>query len=614
MKQISVVIIAIFSFQLSYGQVYSDFIGAGHSIGIQVTTSSHEGTAQGVNTINGRGMDARLFEASRFLTHAAFGGSISDIESLSADLDFEGWIDNQVTIPQTVYLESMNEIWEELLDLYADIGIGEDDLFGPWSLHFNYALWQNVVTGDDVLRQKVAMALSELLVISSESDIGGWGEGLSSYYDILMTHAFGNYKDMLVDVSLHPMMGHYLSHYNNPLAMPEDNIHPDENYAREIMQLFSIGLYELNMDGTEKLDANGDLIPTYDNDDIRELAKVFTGLGAGALEPWIDFWDEPFFGLGMWGCEKTTPMIMYQDWHEPSEKIILGELTIPAGQAGMDDIDQAIDFLFNHDNVPPFVAKHMIQRLTKSNPSPAYIERVAMAFEDNGSGVRGDMLAVVKAVLLDEEIRSCAGFNMDDSGRMRAPTLRFANLARSINLIAPTERYWHNGFSLRNETLHHPMMSPTVFNFYLPNHQPIGPLLDADLVSPEMQIHNTVTATGYINSVNSWLNWGSLMNNWENLTTDNDGDGEDDFPDPAPPVYVDWDDFTDLANDPEALINTYDIIFTSGQLSDETRTFIRESVEGIDYPWNDDDEARNLDRAQLGLYLLLISPDYVIFK
>lgn len=581
-------------------QTYTDYIGAGHSDGITVTTSSSEGHAIGDKTINGNGLDADLFEASRFLSQATFGASLGEIEALAEDMDFEAWIDNQVTLPQTEYLQPMWDIWDEILA--ARIANGEDpeDIFGPWAVHWNYTWWQNMMDNDDQLRQRVALALSEICVISINSDIRDWAWGMSDYYDMLMTHSFGNYKDLLKDVSLHPIMGYYLSHLNNSKAIPEENIHPDENYAREIMQLFSIGLYELNLNGTEKLDVDGNPIPTYDNDDIKELAKVFTGLGPGGLEPWVDWTDEPYFGLGIWGASKIDPMVMYQDDHETEEKVLLGTYTIPANQPGMQDVDDAIDFLFNHDNVAPFVAYRLIQRFVTSNPSPDYVERVAMAFEDDGNGVRGDMVAVIKAVLLDEEARSCNGMQTDHAGKLRTPTMKYTQVAKGMALDSPLGRYWNNGFNSYDNTLHHPLMSPTVFNFYLPAHQPVGELSDLNLVAPEFKLHNTSTATSYINQVNAWTNWDSFMNSWE-------GDLDE-------TIRLLTDVYEDLADDPETMINAYDIIFTHGQLTDETRQIMREAVEGVDYPWQDDNIERNYDRARLALYFMLISPDYNITK
>jgi uncharacterized protein (DUF1800 family) len=393
-------------------------------------------------------------------------------------------------------------------------------------------------------------------------------------------------------------MGYYLSHLNNPRAIPEENIHPDENYAREIMQLFSIGLYELNNDGSRKTDANGDDIPTYDNDDIKELAKVFTGLYPGALEPWVDWTDDPYFGLGIYGADKTVPMLMDEEWHDPGQKTLLKTLTLPANQPGMTDIDQAINFLFNHDNVAPFISYRMIQRFVKSNPSPEYVSRVADAFIDNGSGVRGDMKAFIKAILLDEEARSCAGIEMANSGKLREPTLKMTQVLKALPMDAPMGRYWNNGFQLYEDTRQHPFNAPTVFNFYLPDHLPVGEMAAQDIVSPEMKLHNTQTATSHLNMVNSWTNWNNMFWDWE----------DDDIFGPGN-VQMVTDDYEPMVQeDIEQLIHEFDILFCHGQLSDEQRTIIRDSINGLNQ-WNDD-----YSRVRLTLYLMLINPDYNITK
>ena len=437
------------------------------------------------------------------------------------------------------------------------------------------------------------MALSEILVISINSDLDGFGEALASYYDLLMVHAFGNYKDLLKDVALHVSMGYYLSHLNNPKSIPAENIHPDENFAREIMQLFTIGLYMLNQNGTRQTDGQGNFIPTYDNNDIKELAKVFTGLGPGAINENVDWTNEPYFGLGIWGTDMTVPMIMYPEWHEPGPKTLLGQYTIPGGQSGMDDICDAVDFLFNHQNVAPFISYRLIQRLIKSNPSPGYVSRIASVFNNNGSGERGDLKAVVRAILLDPEARECSWQQQPDHGKLREPILRYTHAAKALPLDSPLGRYWNNGFSFLDATKQHPLAAPTVFNFFLPDHQPNGPIANNNLFAPEFKIHDSRTSVGFINQVNQWAVWNSLWWSWE----END-----------PNVEYDLSSLVPMAEDPEVLINHLDILFTNGQLSDESRTSIRTALQGL--IWGD----YQYDRARLGLYLILISPDYAVFR
>jgi len=566
------------------------YFGAGNDLGVIVTSSSEEGEAVAQNTMNGKGMDADLFEASRFLTQAGFSASRAEIEALAETLDFEGWINAQYALPMVTYYDKLDDIWDEIVALRVANGIPMEDINGPYIEVFNYTWSQKVITEEDQLRQKVANALSEIFVVSANA--GGWARGMASYYDALYGNAFGNFEDVLLEVSLHPMMGNYLSHFDNPKADPVENIHPDENYAREIMQLFSIGLIELNLDGTAKLDANGDEISTYTNEDVKELAKVFTGLGAGGIEPWVDWTTEPSFGMGFYNASKTIPMVMYQDWHETSEKLILGSYTIPANQDGMTDVEEAVNFLFNHENVGPFLARGLIKRLIKSNPSNAYISRVATAFNDNGSGVRGDMQAVISAILLDEEARDCAPMLEDFSARLRVPITKFTQVARAIDLDSPEGRYWNEGYSFEYATWQLPMFSPDVFNFYSPDYSPIGLLADNGITAPEFEIHNTQIATSYINKVNDWTEYNYFMYSWE--------DGN-------PLVLLDRTFLESLADEPEQLLHELDVLFTHGQLTDETRGYIRTAIDGL--------AIDNLyERVNMALTLLLISADYNIMR
>ena len=579
-------------------QKYEDFIGAGHSRDIKVMASSSKSEypldyiAGPETTVNGAGLDAKLMEASRLLTQATLGGDIKTIKK-AADMGIEPWIDDQLEKSATDHLELVRDIFNITNQWRLNHGIDSTDLDERpnWS-HFMYAWWENNMFNDDLLRQRVAIALSEILVTSIESDLSSFGEGIASYYDIFSKNAFGNYKDILSAVTYHPVMGFYLSHLNNPRTIPTENIHPDENYAREIMQLFTVGLYELNKDGTRKTGPDGKFIPTYDNDDIKELAKVFTGLGPGALVPneWV---SEPNFGYGIWITDMTKPMKMYTEWHEPGVKILLNEYTIPAGSTGDQDIELAIDHLFNHPNTGPFICKQLIQRLIKSNPSPQYIERVVSVFNNNGSGIRGDLKAVIKAILMDTEARSCEAINDPSNGKLKEPLLRYTQFARGIEKDQAYGNYWNIGYNFWSETGQMIMASPSVFNFFLPNYQPIGPLADAGLIGPEFQIHNTKTSIGYMNNVYYWTRWEALFSNW--LIDDTN-------------VIADFYKLEPMARNPEVLLNYFDVLFTYGMLSDETRIIIKESCNELV------NSSFKENRASLATYLMLISPDFNIEK
>lgn len=549
-------------------------------------------TASGDKTINQTGLEAPLMEASRFLSQATLGGDLTTIRKV-ADQGMEAWIDEQLGLPVSPVSDQLNDLYAEVIEWYLlNGGDPEEISYRPYWTIFNYTWWENHMKAEDLLRQRVALALSEIFVISFESDLSGFGDGLASYYDVLLQNSFGNFEDLMMDVSLHPCMGYYLSHLNNPREIPSENIHSDQNYAREIMQLFSIGLYELNQDGSRKTDGEGNWIPTYDQTDIAELAKVFTGLGVADVveNEWV---DEPYFGLDIYVANMVLPMIMYEEWHQPGTKIMADGYTIPAGQTGMKDIQDAVHRLFLHPNVGPFIGKQLIQRLVTSNPSPQYITRIAAVFADNGAGVRGDLGAVIKAILLDPEARTCAALEQPQFGRLREPFTRYTHFTKAIPMEQYYGRYWNVAWGFYLATNQIPLASRTVFNFFLPDYQPIGPITDNQLVGPEYQLHNSRTSIEYINQVNDWAVWGYVMDDWE---SDN------------PHVTYNLDELLPLARDPEVLVNRLDMMFTHGMLSSYTREIIKEAVEPLiegDY---------REDRVRLAIYLIMISPDYNIMK
>jgi len=585
------------------GQAYTDYLGAGHSEGFTVTSSHSMNNASAENTVNGTGMDSRYFTASRFLQHATMGPTTQMIDDLLANnSDFDAWIENEFTKPVTHLKPEMEAIWDEIVSYYIGQGLDPDDLFGPYKLHFDYAYWETLMTSDDHLRQKIAHSLSQILVVSSNSDLRDWADAMSGYYDILSDHAFGNYRDLLEEVTLSIQMGYYLSHLNNAKENPEANTSPDENYAREIMQLFTIGLYELNPDGTRVLDGNGDPIPSYDQDDIQEFAKVFTGLGIGEIMNPNEWPYTPFFGLNIYAAVKDAPMAMYQDFHETAEKTLLNGEVLPANQPGMTDINMAIDNLFNHPNTGPFVGKLLIKRLVKSNPSPEYVSRVTAVFNDNGSGVRGDMKAIIKAILLDEEARSGEAMLAANAGRAKEPMLKLSSFARIMPLDVPNGRYWAQGYGFYNSMGQHVLSSPTVFNFYLPDFQPIGDIAAQGLTAPEFKLHNTSNAISAINQFwylsNFW--GGNIFNNWENGELQSN-------------VSIDITSLLPLAYEPEILVNHLDKLLTFGQLSDQTRDIIIPILHDTYWTWGDDSEWME-ERVKAAIYYILVSPDFNVQK
>ncbi len=596
---IAICLLLISTFSISQIHVHEDYVGAGNSEGILISASSSS-TVQGwsdnagpENTMNGEGLDGAKAEAARFLYQTTFGGTSEQISALARTLDFEDWIDNQIEAPRTNMLNLTRQSYQQAREVYTNL-YGSSSELQYNEVHFQYAWWQAAMTRQDILRQRMAFALSEIFVISTDSDIRNDGDGIADYYDMLSQNAFGNFRDLLTDVSLHPAMSIYLSHFRNQKADPANNIYPDENFAREIMQLFTIGLFELNQDGSLQLNSNGEAIPTYDNEDIRNMAKIFTGLGAGGMtQEGVDLGRTLNFNVTPNILDYTLPLTMYDEYHSPGEKYLFETEIIPEGQTGMEDIEMALDILFSHHNVGPFIARRLIQQFIKSNPSSSFIEDIANVFDDNGEGIRGDLGAVLKAILLHEEARTCLWLTEPGNGKLKSPVGRYLQFARASVDRDNQNAYWTRGFSFENSTYQIPLASPSVFNFYLPDHQPNGEIYEMGLYAPEFQIHNSVTSVGYANEVD---NWARLNKVFSIIDLDYS-------------VGVENDPWLEFAKDPETLVNELDIQLCAGRLSDETRSIIIENVEamnfGTDYLQY---------RVQTARYLIMISPDYVIQK
>ena len=603
---LSVVLLLAISVQ---AQPYTDHVGLGNDIGVQVYTShTSNPDFAGGKTLDGFTPTGAvsLADASRFLAQASFGADYAQIEAVG-EAGYEAWIQEQMGLPVSYVTPNIQRV----LDMIEQLG--EEPLEEGernFSLFFRSAWWETILKADDQLRHRVALALSEIFVISDRSDeLFLAGDGIASFYDMLLDNAFGNYRDLLMDVTLHPCMGFYLSHFNNPKGNPELNRRPDENYAREIQQLFSIGLYELNPDGSRKVDENGRFIPTYNNEDIREFAEVFTGLKGGAwnkrnieesAQQGETLPEEVIFGLYFGLSDPTEPMVMQENQHDPSEKFLLRGVALPANRPGMEDIEGAIDNLFYHPNVGPFMARRLIQRLVMSNPSPAYIERVAKAFDDNGSGVRGDLKAVIKAILLDPEARNCQALNNPQGGMLREPILRYSHVLRAFHVEALFGVHLSTGIRFLNATEQFPFSSPTVFNFFLPDFQPNGLIAEQGWVAPEFQIHNNTSGLGYVNEVFNWMLEGNVLPLYLETGFDPENLGQS-------LSYLSLDREFELAASPQELMDYLDIVLTHGQLSATSRQTIQNAIQTI--PASEPEV-----RARLAIYLIMISPDYSIIK
>ncbi|MDA0707351.1 MAG: DUF1800 domain-containing protein [Proteobacteria bacterium] len=517
---------------------------------------------------------AELKGASRLAAQATFGMDFAGIESIARQ-GHEDWIDSQFTVPVSDHLRIVADIVRRR-DAGEFAAFEESDEYLIFARRL--AWWHQTVTGDDALRQRVAFALSEIFVVSDSVDILiVHPDALSGYYDMLLSNAFGNFRALLRDVSLHPAMGIYLSHINNRRSDPINNIFPDENYAREVMQLFSIGLFELNIDGSLQLDIDGDPIPTYSNEEIREFAKIFTGFSYGG--------PGAFFGKD-YSPNFSAPMQMFDAEHEPGNKTLLNGTVVPAGQTGMQDFDAAIDNLFNHPNVGPFIGKQLIQRLVTSNPSPAYIERVARAYNGDTTSIRGDMRAVIKAVLLDPEATAAPG-TLADFGKLREPVVRYASILRQFGANSPDDFIAVVGHFLQYVGRQHPLSAPSVFNFFLPAHSPAGEIADAGLVAPEFQITTSNSIIGISNIIDFVIL----------------GDYVSDSPEGFEPVSLDYQEYEELAPNIAALVDRLDIVLTAGTLDPATRSAIQNVITDID--------DMNI-RARIAIYMLLLSSDYAV--
>jgi uncharacterized protein (DUF1800 family) len=516
---------------------------------------------------------AELAAASRFAASASFGVDYAGIEDL-ARTGTENWLDEQFGTPVTRHQPLVEELIRQRVD--GRFAAYEQDI--EYLLLFRrLAWWHATVTSDDVLRQRTAFALSEIFVVSDNVDALIIDPiALANYYDMLLDNAFGNFRDLLRDVTLHPAMGIYLSHVNNRRADPAQNIYPDENYAREVMQLFTIGLFELHIDGSLQSDNAGQPVATYTNTEIREFAKIFTGLSFGGSGA---YFGRPYASF-------TEPMQMFEAYHEPGEKHLLGGTLVPAGQTGMQDVEGAIDNLFNHPNTGPFIGKQLIQRLVTSNPSPDYVERVARAFNGDTTGIRGDMRAVLRAVLLDPEARA-APSPATPFGKLREPVVRYAALLRQLGARSDDDFIANTGYFLQSVSGQHPLSSPSVFNFFSPAHMPQGEVGDAGLLAPEFQIATGNSIIGMSNLIDYAVIGGFVT----------------DAPEPFLPVSFDLAPYVSVAGDVEALLDRLDLVLTAGTLDPATRSAVASALAGIDDPDT---------RARIALYLVLISPDYAV--
>jgi len=516
-------------------------------------------------------------QASRFLAQATFGPNQASITALKGRT-IEAWLDAEFAKPQRLHADTTNA-------LAAAAGKQvENDFYGSW--------WTQAITGDDQLRQRVAFALSQIMVVSFDLNaLRAQVAGISGYYDVLGRNAFGNFRTLLEDVTLNPAMGVWLAMLKNQKENESTGRTADENYAREVMQLFTIGLYKLNADGSTVTN-NGEPVETYTNADVTGLAKALTGWSWGGPDKTAN----RFFGRnGALASDRwQIPMQGYDAYHSTTTKTFLGVTT--AGDTAT-DLKVALDTLFNHPNVGPFIGKQLIQRLVTSNPSPAYVARVTAAFNDNGAGVRGDLKAVIRAILLDDEARDVGtAYSQQPSfGRVREPVLRVANWMRSFEAVAPTGFY---NFGATDGSLGMtPMNSPSVFNFYRPGYvAPASKTGAAGMVAPELQITHESSVAQYLNVIDDVVS-NRLGNNGNRISAGYDAERA----------------LTDM---PAALVDRVILLLNAGVMPAAKRQAIVDAVTAIGIPTNNADRAalaRN-NRVYLAVYLVLGSADYIVQK
>ena len=538
-------------------------------------------------------------EAARFLAQATFGPTDADIDRVMA-IGYGPWIDEQFALAATTGAHRAH--WQtrdaEIKAANVANSAGQDQVFESF--------WKQAVTAPDQLRQRMAWALSQIFVISMvDSTVADNTRAVAAWLDLLHEQGFGNYRTLIESVSRHPMMGVYLSHLRNQKADPRTGRVPDENYSREVMQLFSIGLVELNEDGTPKAGAP----ETYTPADITGLAKVFTGW-SWACPDWPD--NSCFFGGSANGNSDPDrsfkPMLGYAQYHALEAKTFLG-VTIPAQTQGdpTTSLRTALDTLAAHPNVGPFIGRQLIQRFTTSNPSPEYVRAVSRAWADNGAGVRGDLKAVLKAVLMHPEARSVSA----TSGKVREPVLRLSAYLRAFPHASDTGWFRVGNTDNPGTSLGQtPLRSGSVFNFYRPGYVPPGTqTASRGLVAPELQIASETSAAGWVNYMRDNIASGvGATNGTVNGVVRNRRDIQPDF---AAELA--------LAGDPAALVDRVTARLTYGAAGADLKTLITNAVTAISIPALTPTNQAQVDaarrnRVNAAILLTVASPEFQVLK
>jgi uncharacterized protein (DUF1800 family) len=533
-------------------------------------------------------------EAARFILKSSLSVTEAEITNIKS-IGYEPWLNAQMDAP-------VNQTGVAWLSSRGYDQITADNFFDN-EYPGDYMIWNQLMSEANGVRKRVALALSEFFVVSLTGLDFSWrAQAIAFYWDQLNSNAFGNFRKLLEDVTLNPAMGYYLSTRGNRKEDPRTGRVPDENYAREVMQLFTIGLYQLNNDGTRKLDANNQPIETYTNSDVTNLARVFTGYNwdftGNVRTPSV---SDPNRMINSTGYVLRPMTIDPTKWEFPSttsqhstlEVNFLGT-NIPANTDGTVALKTALDALFNHANVGPFFAKQMIQRLVTSNPSTAYVDRVARVFNNNGSGARGDLRAVFKAILLDDEAMNSAGLTAATFGKVREPMLRFVQWGRTFG-AASTSGNWRIGnlSDLVSGLGQSALRSPSVFNFFRPGYVPANTAIATNsLVAPEFQLINESSTPGYVNFMTSAI--GST-----------NGVGGD--------VKAAYTSELAIAHDSTALLDRICLLLAANQITDATKATIKTALDATTVTQTST-TAEKQRRVYMAVLLVMASPDYLVQK
>jgi uncharacterized protein (DUF1800 family) len=502
-------------------------------------------------------------QAARFLQHATFAASDADIAAVRS-LGYAAWLDQAFAQPAST------SNWDWLVSKGIDVNPDAATV----SIGVDSQIWQRLLTAPDSLRQRVALALSEIFVVGFDGVTGTYKQfKLAAYWDLLSSNAFGSYRTLLEQVTLSVAMGLYLNTAGNEKEDAATGRLPDENYAREVMQLFTIGLWTLNPDGTPQTGPADAPIESYDQDTVTNLARVFTG------------WSPQRLNNGTSPEYARRPMTLNDKKHSTLAASFLGT-TVPANTDGTAALKIALDALANHPNVGPFIGRQLIQRLVTSNPSPAYVARVAAAFANNGQGQRGDLKAVIKAVLLDDEARSDDGLANPSFGKLREPMLRFVQWARIFKARSlSTDWNVGNTSDPANRLGQSPQRSASVFNFFRPGYVPPNTAIaNAQMVAPEFQITNESSVAGYLNYMMTAI-----------------GGGHND-------IVPDYTAELALAPNASALVDRLNLLLCAGQLSTANRTLMVDAIAAM--PASKTSELTN--RVQAAVLLMMACPDYLV--